>query len=142
MYGTIYDTIKNINRKRILSANSEEVMIKNGIDSVEISRIERFKRRVYGSDELKELENKKAESFAGAFCAKEAFSKALGTGVRGFSLCEVQVLHDGYGAPYFSLSGNAEKIAREKGLEFSLSITHTDTVATASVIAYGGTKND
>ncbi len=128
--------------------NSEEIMIRNGIDSIEISRIERsletegFKRRVYGSEELKELENKKAESFAGAFCAKEAFSKALGTGIRGFSLCEVQVLHDGYGAPYLSLSGNAEKIAREKGFEFSLSITHTDTVATASVIAYGGTEND
>lgn len=123
-------------------------MIKNGIDTVEISRIEHslesesFKRLVYGSEELKELENKKAESFAGAFCAKEAFSKALGTGIRGFSLCEVQVLHDEYGAPYFSLSGNAKKIAREKGLEFTLSITHTDTLATASVIAYGGMKND
>lgn len=131
-----------------MSANSEEIMIKNGIDTVEISRIEHslesesFKRLVYGSEELKELENKKAESFAGAFCAKEAFSKALGTGIRGFSLCEVQVLHDEYGAPYFSLSGNAKKIAREKGLEFTLSITHTDTLATASVIAYGGMKND
>ena len=117
-------------------------MIKNGIDAVEIGRIEHslesesFKKRVYGSQELKELEHKRAESYAGAFCAKEAFSKALGTGVRGFSLCEVQVLHDEYGAPYLSLSGNAEKIAREKGLEFSLSITHTDTLAIAFVTAY------
>lgn len=121
----------------------EEIMIRNGIDAVEISRIEHslksdgFKKRVYGSRELEELENKKAESFAGAFCAKEAFSKALGTGIRGFSLNEVQVLHDGYGAPYFYFTGNAEKIVREKGLEFSLSITHTEAFATASVIAYG-----
>lgn len=117
-------------------------MIKNGIDIVDIKRIERslksesFKARVYGADELKELESKRSESYAGAFCAKEAFAKALGTGVHGFSLCEVQVLHDEYGAPNFSLSGNAQKIATEKGLEFSLSITHTDTIAMASVIAY------
>ena len=110
-------------------------MIRNGIDIVDIKRIERslksesFKARVYGEDELKELESKRP--------AKEAFAKALGTGVRGFSLCEVQVLHDEYGAPYFALSGKAQKIANEKGLEFSLSIAHTDTVATASVIAYG-----
>ena len=117
-------------------------MIKNGIDIVDIKRIERslenesFKAKVYGQDELKELKNKKAESYAGVFCAKEAFAKALGTGIRGFSLCEVQVLHDEYGAPYFSLSGNAQKIATEKSLKFSLSISHTDTVAIASVIAY------
>ncbi len=117
-------------------------MIKNGIDIVDIKRIEHslksegFKAHVYGADELKELENKRSESYAGAFCAKEALAKALGTGVRGFSLCEVQILHDEYGAPYFSLSGNAQKIATEKGLEFSLSITHTDTIAMASVIAY------
>ncbi len=117
-------------------------MIKNGIDIVDIKRIEHslksesFKARVYGADELKELESKRYESYAGAFCAKEAFAKALGTGVRGFSLCEVQILHDEYGAPYFSLSGNAQKIATEKGFEFSLSITHTDTIAMASVIAY------
>ena len=90
----------------------------------------------YDDNELKELESKRYESYAGAFCAKEAFAKALGTGVRGFSLCEVQILHDEYGAPNFSLSGNAQKIATEKGLEFSLSITHTDTIAMASVIAY------
>ena len=118
-------------------------MIRNGIDIVDIKRIERslksesFKARVYGEDELKELESTRYESYAGVFCAKEAFAKALGTGVRGFSLCEVQVLHDEYGAPYFVLSGKAQEIANEKGLEFSLSIAHTDTVATASVIAYG-----
>lgn len=117
-------------------------MIKNGIDIVDIKRIEHslenesFKAKVYGQDELKELESKRSESYAGVFCAKEAFAKALGTGIRGFSLCEVQVLHDEYGAPYFSLSGNAQKVATEKGLKFSLSISHTDTVAIASVIAY------
>ena len=49
-------------------------MIRNGIDIVDIKRIEHslesesFKARVYGADELKELESKRSESYAGAFC--------------------------------------------------------------------------
>lgn len=117
-------------------------MISNGIDIVEIERIERslkkdgFKSFVYSAEELRELESKKPESYAAAFCAKEAFSKALGSGIDGFKLNEVQVLHNSSGAPYFMLSGNAEKIAREKGLKFSLSISHCEKYAVAAVIAY------
>lgn len=123
-------------------------MISNGIDLIEIERIEKaiasesFLKRVYGSDELEELKNKKAQSYAAAFCAKEAFAKALGTGIRGFSLNEVQVLHKENGMPYFSLSGEAKRLAGEKGLEFSLSITHTDKYAAAVVTAFGGNEND
>lgn len=117
-------------------------MIQNGIDIVEIDRIEKsiqneaFKTRVYGKEELCELENEKPENYAGVFCAKEAFSKAIGTGIRGFSLNEVQVLHDQLGAPYFSFSGNALKSVLEKGMKFSLSISHSKQYAVASVIAY------
>ena len=59
-------------------------MISNGIDLVEISRIEKsiqsesFKHKVFGEDELKYLEGKKAQSYAAAFAAKEAFGKAMG----------------------------------------------------------------
>ncbi len=114
-------------------------MITNGIDLVEIKRIkkwlenENFKNKVYGKDELKELENKKAESYAAAFAAKEAFSKAIGTGIKGFSLSEVQVLHETSGKPYFKLSGNAEKLC--EGYEIALSITHTSEYAAAMVTA-------
>ena len=120
----------------------DDVMIFNGIDLAEIERIEkslkneRFKQRVYGKEELNELKNKKTESYAGAFCAKEAFAKALGTGIRNFKLNEVQVLHDEFGKPYFSLSGNAEKIANDKKLNFALSISHTEKYAVAMVTAY------
>lgn len=119
-------------------------MISNGIDIVEIERIEKslkkdsFKKKVYGKEELKELENKKSESYAAAFCAKEAFSKALGTGICGFELNEVQVLHNGLGAPYFLLSGNAEKIAEDKNLSFALSISHSEKYAVAVVTAFEG----
>ena len=73
---------------------------------------------------------------AACFAAKEAFAKALGTGVRGFSLNEVSVAHDEWGAPFLRLSGSALAIAEEKNLSFSLSLTHTDGMAGAVVVAY------
>ena len=77
--------------------------VKVGIDLVEIDRMEtaihsseRFLQRVLGPRERDYYESHgmKTESLAAAFAAKEAFSKALGTGVRDFSLNEVEVLHD------------------------------------------------
>ena len=64
--------------------------IKTGIDSVEISRIEDalktagFAKRVFSEREREyfEAHGMKAQSIAGAWCAKEAFSKALGSGLR------------------------------------------------------------
>lgn len=117
-------------------------MISNGIDLIEIERIEKalekdgFKSRVYGENELKELERKRTESYAAAFCAKEAFSKALGTGISGFSFHEVEMLHDEKGKPYFLLSGKAKQLADSLKLDFSLSITHTKDYAAAMVTAY------
>lgn len=120
-------------------------MIQNGIDLVEIDRIRlslespAFLQKVFGEHErVAFLEHGlRAESAAGAFAAKEAFSKALGTGIRGFSLKEVEVLHDQYGAPYFLLSGKAAAIAAEQNLDFALSITHTKDYAAAVVTAFG-----
>lgn len=113
-----------------------------GIDIIDISRIEKstsnnnFMERVFSKKELELFSSKKKPytSMAGNWAAKEAFSKALGTGVRGFSLNEVSVLRFENGKPYLELSGKAEDIA--KGLSFSVSISHTDTIATAIVISY------
>lgn len=118
-------------------------MIRNGIDLVEIERIRRsaqspvFLERVFGARERAEWiqRGEKAEHLAGAFAAKEAFAKALGTGIRGFALNEVEVLHDTLGAPYFALSGKAAALAEARALEFTLSITHTGTLAAAMVTA-------
>ena len=117
---------------------------KIGIDSVEIERIaqsvkkDSFIRRVYGENELKELRgrNMPAQSAAACFCAKEAFSKAIGTGVTGFNLNEVETLHDEKGKPFLVFSGEAKRIVEESGLSFDISITHTDSTATAVVIAF------
>ena len=117
--------------------------IVTGIDSVEIARVERlmekerFFTEILGKEEyaMYRKHGLKAESIAGAFCAKEAFGKALGTGISGFSWNEVEVLHDEKGKPYYSFSGKAKEIVETEGLVFDLSITHTKTAATAIAVA-------
>lgn len=117
-------------------------MYRIGIDLVEISRIKnsvknkRFVERVFSQKEIALFSAKSYpfQSMAANWAVKEAFSKALGTGVVGFSLNEVSVLRDGAGAPYLELSGRAAKLA--EGYEFSVSITHTGDLAQAAVIAY------
>lgn len=73
------------------------------------------------------------QSAAGAWAAKEAFSKAVGTGVRGWSLREVEVLHDPLGRPFLQLHGRAAR--QFAGYAFSLSISHTAAMASAVVLA-------
>ena len=119
-----------------------------GIDIVEIDRIKkscekkRFIDHVYSPEEQRLFcgERMRYESLAGNWAVKEAFSKALGTGVRGFIMTEVEVLRDELGAPYLRLSGKAKKIADERGLSFSVSITHTKELAQAICIAFGNDK--
>lgn len=113
-----------------------------GTDIVEIDRIrksaqkERFLKHVFSSDELEFLNKKRdpAPSMAANWAAKEAFSKALGTGVRGFELYEVEVLRDELGAPFFRLSGKAEEIAQGLGIKPIVSLSHSDKYAVAFVV--------
>lgn len=116
--------------------------MKVGLDTVEIARIEKsfeinsFFEKVYSPAERDFLGKKKNPypSAAANFAAKEAFAKALGTGIVGFSLDEVSVLRDNNGAPYLELYGRAKELAR--GYKFTVSLTHTSTLASAIVIAY------
>ncbi len=113
-----------------------------GIDCVDISRIEKsieiptFLERIFSESEIAMFSKKKMnpQTIAANFAAKEAFSKSLGTGIRGFKLKEVSILRDDLGAPYIELTGKAAEIAGDT--QFTVSITHTETVATAIVIAY------
>ena len=113
-----------------------------GIDTVEIDRIRkscangRFMEHVFSAEELDLLGQKRDPypSAAANWAAKEAFSKALSTGVRGFELNEVSCLRDELGAPYLVLTGKAKQAA--EGLAFSVSLTHTAELASAIVIAY------
>ena len=119
-------------------------MLTTGIDLIKISRIQkslenpRFLTRVFSVEEIALLRERgmRAETAAANFAAKEAFSKALGTGIRGFSLNEVAVLRDPIGKPFFQFSGRAERLVLQSGLSFSVSLTHTDTTAAAFVIGF------
>ena len=115
-----------------------------GVDIVSVDRIakslekEGFLRKVYGEREIAlfACENRiKTNSLAANFAAKEAFSKALGTGVRGVELSEVEILRDDMGKPYFYLSGRAKQIAEDKNLSFQLSLSHEKDKAIAFVTA-------
>ena len=118
-------------------------MLFTGIDLTEIERIKkscqnpRFIARVFSAKEQEYFASKRNPypSMAAAFAAKEAFSKALGSGIRGFEQNEVSVEHDPLGAPFFTFTGHAAEIVRQRKLSFSLSLTHTDTVAAAFVVA-------
>lgn len=120
--------------------------ITNGVDSVEVARIERsmkrpsFCRRIFAEEELEYFAAKgdPAQSAAGHFAAKEAFLKAMGTGITTVDLHHVAVLHDVLGAPHYRLTGWASALAGDCSL--ALSITHTSGIATAFAVAYRDQK--
>jgi holo-[acyl-carrier protein] synthase len=104
-----------------------------------ILRNPRFLERFFGEQEQEQYRERgmSANFIAGNFCAKEAFTKALGTGMRGHGLAlrDIQILRDKLGAPSFYLTGAVS--AQAQGLRFSLSITHTREYAVAFVVAWG-----
>ncbi len=115
-----------------------------GIDMVDISRIEKslqnphFMKRVFSQEEQKELADRKTENVAAAFAAKEAFSKAIGTGLPGIHLNEVSLLHEKSGKPYIELSGETEKKLRKLNLAIHVSVTHEAGLAQCMVVLEEG----
>ena len=115
-----------------------------GIDHVEISRIARamknprFLARYFGEREIAFFERRgfSPASVAANFCAKEAFSKALGTGVRGFALREVELLREEGGRPYLAFSGRALALVRGSGLRFEVSVSHDRCYAVVQVVGF------
>ena len=114
-------------------------MLLVGTDLVEIRRIQqsmqnpRFCSRVLGKAEYAQLALRgfPVSGVAASFCAKEAFSKAVGTGLSGFELRDVQLLRRPSGKPELHLSGTALHLAA--GAEFGVSVTHTERYASAVV---------
>ena len=93
-----------------------------GTDIVDISRIKKifnrnnkFKKRIFSAEEIKYCETKsnKISSYSKRFAAKEAFVKALGTGIsQGISFNEISVKNNKYGAPFIVLLGKTKTIAK------------------------------
>ena len=105
-----------------------------GTDIIEIERIEKsikresFLKKVYSERERALIEKKGAKSAAANFAAKEAFSKALGTGVRGFEMKEVELFRDEIGKPYYSFSGKANEIVTANNLKSFASVTDEEDI--------------
>ncbi len=120
-----------------------------GIDIVEIGRFERFVsegnssllERLFtpGERELCAGRRKSAECYASRFAAKEAFLKALGTGLRdGITWHDMEVVGDRLGRPSIVLSGRAEELYREQDLTGCfLSLSHDGGSAVAMVVLEG-----
>ncbi len=113
-----------------------------GVDMIEIPRIKNsmirknFIKKVFSDLEIKDLEIRKfnPQSVAAGFCAKEAFLKAVGLGILGIKLHEVQLLHNEVGQPYIVLEGNLKEKFKSSEWQFSVSLTHTKHYACAVVI--------
>lgn len=103
-------------------------MYKIGTDIVQISRIEKSIKSQSFLDEVftkQELEYcKRAENYAGIFAAKEAYFKAIGTGITR-PVRKVEILHTGNGKPYIFGDENSD-----------VSISHDGDFAIAVVIKW------
>jgi len=122
------------------------MIVGTGIDLIEIDRIHRsierygprLLNRVYTSAEQTYClrKRKSAESFAARFAAKEAGAKALGTGISfGVTWLEIEVVRELSGRPSLRFHGRAAQIAKRLGVtRAALSLTHTATLAQASVV--------
>jgi len=113
-----------------------------GVDIIEIERIEsatrqwgkRFLDRVYTEAELKICQDR-FPFLATRFAAKEAVMKVLGTGAKGISWREIEIMADVRGKPLVKLYGLAKSRAEELSLsEFSVSLSDTKQYAVAVAI--------
>jgi holo-[acyl-carrier protein] synthase len=114
-----------------------------GVDLIETGRIaralerwgDRFLSHVYTPAEVRSCRGHVPE-LAARFAAKEAVSKALGTGLRGVTWREMEVLSDPRGKPLITLHGRAKQRAEEIGLDdFAVSLSHSREYAVAFVVA-------
>jgi holo-[acyl-carrier protein] synthase len=114
-----------------------------GIDIIEISRIEKVMMRTssfieksftYNEIEYFKLKGLMSNVVAGNFAAKEAISKAIGTGFRGFGLKDIEVLRDELGKPVVNLSEKIYNLLDIKEFNMHISISHNKENAIAYAV--------
>lgn len=118
-----------------------------GIDVVEVDRIEDaiakqgevFLRKLFTEAERKYCEQQKRPGlhYAARFAAKEAVSKALGTGIGGKAgWLEMEVIRGESGAPTMIFHGHASEFIQAQGIaEVQVSLTHARDYAAANAVA-------
>jgi holo-[acyl-carrier protein] synthase len=115
-----------------------------GIDAVTVSRLERWAanpsimERFFDSREIATVRERgkgMVRSLAVRFAAKEAFCKALGTGLAGISLKDIMVLNSQDKKPEIKVEGSALAAMKAAGAEkVFVSLTHEGDMAIASVV--------
>ncbi len=117
-----------------------------GVDIIEVARVERslakfgdsFTKKILHPNELKKFEqsNFKIKYLAKRFAAKEAFAKAMGTGiVKDISLPKIEVVNNAEGKPELVLHDATLKKFRQSGIKNCfVSISDEKHYAIAQVI--------
>jgi holo-[acyl-carrier protein] synthase len=120
-----------------------------GVDLVECARIQhsldrfgdRFLHRVFTDGEIEYSMSMKfpARHLAARFAAKEAVSKAFGTGIgKAMGWRDLDVRKKPSGEPYLVFAGEAEQLAQTRGVTSALiTLSHTDNHAMAVVVLEG-----
>lgn len=120
--------------------------ILTGVDVVETARVlrlqekfgGRFKSRVFTAREQAYCDAMPRPElhYAARFCAKEAVSKALKTGLSGgIRWTDIEIVNTPSGAPEVVLHGKAaERLAELRGLCVDISLSHSDSLAAASAV--------
>ena len=109
---------------------------------IDIESVKRFKKlsthlinRVYTIREIEYCQNRAKSHihFAGMWCAKEAVVKALND--ISLAVSEIEILHHECGAPYVNITPKIKDYLAKKNMQnIAISISHTDTIATAIAI--------
>jgi holo-[acyl-carrier protein] synthase len=125
------------------------VIVGIGTDLVEIERVaaalerhgDRFARRILVPREYERFaaHRRPAAYLAKRFAAKEAFSKAMGTGIRApVNWQNIGVVNHASGRPYFELSADLAELVRRRGIRsVHVSITDERGIAAAFVVLEG-----
>ena len=120
-----------------------------GTDIVNIKRMKKilniknnnFKNRIFSKKEINYCEKKKDSPsfYAKRFAAKEALSKALGTGIRkGINFKDIEIMNDNFGKPSIHLKGSTalflKKKIKNKKYSIYLSLSDDTPWAQATVV--------
>jgi holo-[acyl-carrier protein] synthase len=147
----LYGTVVSERRRRTRRDDGGHRVVGLGVDLVEVGRfaktLERTPRvaqRLFAAGELayagRFSGTGRVERLAVRFAAKEAAMKALGVGLGAFGFHDVEVLRSEAGVPSLAVRGAAAELAGAAGVdEWLVSLSHTATLAQATVVALAAT---
>lgn len=130
-----------------LSNTERKDQLITGVDIVNVNRInkillenrEQFYGKIFTVEEIDYIDEKghKSTTVSGLFAAKEAVSKALGTGIGVLGWKDVEILHKSNGKPYINFTDRGRRIMEDLGIrEIQISISHEIDYAIAFAVGY------